>query len=99
LRTKATEFSFFSLVLSADKNYLSKLMFSDKATFYLSRTVNKHRFIIFRTEHSHNTLQHVRGSAKVNVLYALPVKKAYGPLFLLYEQVLLTHNLTCYETG
>ena len=58
-----------------------RLVFSDKATFHLTGKVNKHNTRVWRTEHPHSTLEHVRDSPKLNVFCAISKKRVYGPFF------------------
>ena len=57
------------------------LVFSDEATFHLIAKVNKHNTSIWGTEHPHSTLEHVRGSPKINVFCGISKKRVYGPFF------------------
>jgi hypothetical protein len=54
------------------------LVFSDEATFHLSRKVNGYGVINWGIDQPHNTIQHVKNSAKVNIFCTLQTTKVYG---------------------
>ncbi|PNF14729.1 hypothetical protein B7P43_G08933 [Cryptotermes secundus] len=64
-----------------DETFISRLIFSDEATFHLSGTVNRHNVRIWGTEQPHETVEHERDSPNVNVFSAVSQDKVYGPFF------------------
>jgi hypothetical protein len=62
----------------ADEMCLSKICFSDEATFHLSRMVNKHNISVWGSENPH---KHIRDSLKVEVFCAMTSDIEYGPFF------------------
>jgi hypothetical protein len=53
--------------LTADDNYLQKILFSDEATFHTHGVVNRHNCRIWGSENPHALMEHVRDSPEVNV--------------------------------
>ncbi|PNF43528.1 hypothetical protein B7P43_G03919 [Cryptotermes secundus] len=80
-KRKRMEFCDSMLEKMEDENFISRLIFSDEATFHLSGTVNRHNVRIWGTEHQHETAEHERDSPKVNVFCAVSQDKLYGPFF------------------
>jgi hypothetical protein len=66
-------------------NLLSKLIFSDEATFHLSGKVNRHNVRVWGSENPHATLEVERDSPKINVFCAVSERTVYGP-FIFEEQ-------------
>ena len=64
-----------------DPDLLSKIIFSDGATFHLSGKVNRHNVRIWGTQNPHVTLEFERNSPKVNVFCAVTERAVYGPYF------------------
>lgn len=64
-----------------DPAFLSRIMFSDEATFHISGTVNRHNVRIWGMEHPHSTMEHLRDSPKVNVWCGLMCDTIIGPFF------------------
>lgn len=64
-----------------DRDLVSRIVFSDEATFHLSGKVNRHNVRIWGTEQPHQIVQHERDSPKVNVFCAISRNKVYGPFF------------------
>jgi len=62
-----------------EEDYLNTVLFSDEATFNLSGKVNRHNERIWGTEDSHEIVEHVRDSPKLNVFCAVSSVKVYGP--------------------
>jgi hypothetical protein len=58
--------------------FADKLIFSDEATFHLSRKVNQHSVRIWGTKNPCVFTEHVRDSPKVNVSCATLKVKVYG---------------------
>jgi len=61
--------------------FLPRLIFSDEATFHLSRKVNRHVVHIWGLQNPQEALEHERDSPKVNVFCALSQTKVYGLFF------------------
>ncbi|PNF42612.1 hypothetical protein B7P43_G01283 [Cryptotermes secundus] len=80
-KRKRMEFCDSMLEMMEDENFISRLIFSNEATFHLSGTVNRHNVRIWGTEHPHETVEHERDSPKVNVFCAVFQDKVYGPFF------------------
>lgn len=76
--------------MDEDDNFISRLFFSDEATFHLSGTVNRHNVRIWGTELPRETVEHTRDSPKVNVFCAVSQDKVYGPFF--FEGSTVTGN-------
>ena len=68
-------------MVEEDESFISRLVFSDEATFHLSGTVNRHNVRIWGTEPPHQIVEHTRDSPKVNVFCAVSQDKVYGPFF------------------
>ena len=80
-KRKRIDFCSSMLEMIDDETFISRLVFSDEATFHLSGTVNRHNVRIWGTEHPHETVEHVRNSPKVNVFCAVSRNKIFGPFF------------------
>jgi len=65
-------------VMLEEDGFDDRLVFSDEATFHVTGKVNKHNTRIWRTEHPHAVVEHVRDSPKVNVFCAMSKKCVYG---------------------
>ncbi|PNF26248.1 hypothetical protein B7P43_G02693 [Cryptotermes secundus] len=81
-KRKLMEFCDSMLEMMEDETFISRLIFSDEASFHLSGTVNCHNMRIWGTEHPHETVEHERDSPKVNVFCAVSQDKVYGPFSL-----------------
>ncbi|KAJ8867021.1 hypothetical protein PR048_032883 [Dryococelus australis] len=57
----------------------TRLVFSDEATFHLSREVNHHNVRIWGIGNHHASVQHVRDSPKLCVFCVISQTKVYGP--------------------
>jgi hypothetical protein len=53
--------------ISEDETLLSKICFSDEATFHLSGKVSRYNIRIRGSENPHAVVEHVRDSPKMNV--------------------------------
>ncbi|PNF20022.1 hypothetical protein B7P43_G05942 [Cryptotermes secundus] len=71
------EFCDSMLEMMEDETFISLLIFSDEATFYLSGRVNRHNVRIWGTEHPHETVEHETDSPKMNVFCAVSQDKVY----------------------
>jgi hypothetical protein len=67
--------------LTADDNYLQKILFSEEATFHTHGVVNRHKCRIWGSENPHVHMEHVRDSPKVNVLCGIMSDRIVGPFF------------------
>lgn len=70
-----------------DPDLLSKIIFSDEATFYLNGKVNRHNIRIWGTQNPHTTHEIERNSPKVNVFCAVTERSVYGPFFFEWPSV------------
>jgi hypothetical protein len=66
-----------------EDNFLSNVIFSDKGTFHLPGTVNRHNVRVWGLENPHETIEHARGSPKLNVFCALSAKNVLRALLFL----------------
>jgi hypothetical protein len=64
--------------LEVDETFGDYLVFTDEATFYLSRKVKKNNVRVFGTEHPHITVQVIRDSSKVHVFLLCQRQKCVG---------------------
>ena len=55
--------------IADNETFLDNVIFSDESTFHISGKVNTHNCRIWGSENPHETLQHIRGSPKVCLLY------------------------------
>jgi hypothetical protein len=67
--------------IDEDSGYLSKVCFSDKATFHIPGTVNRHNCRIWGSENPHVVWEHERDTPKLNVWCGLTSARVIGPLF------------------
>jgi hypothetical protein len=67
--------------LTADDNYLQKILFSDEATFHTHGVKNRHNCIIWGSENPDALMEHVRDSPKVNVWCSIMSDRIVGPFF------------------
>jgi hypothetical protein len=80
-KRKHIEFCDHMLQNMEDDTSLLCVIFSDEATFHLTRKVNRHNVHIWGLQKPHEVLQHERDSLKVNVFCALLQIKVYGLSF------------------
>jgi hypothetical protein len=52
--------------IAEDETFLSKICFSDEATFHLSGKVNRHSICVWGSENPHTMVKHSRDSLKIN---------------------------------
>ena len=64
-----------------DPHLLSKIIFSNEATFHVNGKVNRHNVRIWGSQNPHAVLQVERDSPKVNVFCAVTERTVYGPFF------------------
>jgi hypothetical protein len=69
--------------LDEDNDFLREIMFPDENTFHVSGKVNKQNACFWGSEHPHATVEHIRGSPKVNVWCGLLHDISSGRLSLL----------------
>lgn len=67
--------------MEEDDSFLSRVIFSDEATFHINGKVNRHNVRIWGLQNPHVTLEHERDTPKLNVFCAVSLKKVYGPFF------------------
>jgi hypothetical protein len=67
--------------LTADDNYLQKILFSDEATFHTHGVVNHHSCRSWGSENPHALMEHVRDSPKVSVWFGIMLDRIVGPFF------------------
>ena len=72
-KRKRIEFCDRMLQNMEDDTFLPRLIFSDEATFHLSRKANLHNVRIWELQNTHKTLEHERDSPKVYVF--VPYRK------------------------
>jgi hypothetical protein len=72
-----------------DNTYLSKVMFSDEATLYLSGYVNEQNMQIWGLENPYSFQEHEKYSPKLNVWCGLMHNRVIGP-FIFAEQTVTT---------
>ena len=68
-------------MVEGDETFFLRLVFRNEATFSLCGTVNYHNVHIWGTHHLHETVEHPRGSSKVNVFCAVTQEKIHDPFF------------------
>ena len=77
------DFAFLMLEKNAqDPDFLSRVIFSDEATFCLSGKVNRQNLRIWSTENPHEFRQHIRDTPRLNVWCAMARNQIIGPFFL-----------------
>jgi hypothetical protein len=52
--------------IAEDETFLSKICFSNEATFQLSGKVNRHNIRVWGSENPHTVVEHSRDSPKIN---------------------------------
>jgi hypothetical protein len=67
--------------LTADDNYLQKILFSDEATYHTHGVVNRHNCRIWGSENPHALMEHVCYSPKVNMWFGIMPNRICGPFF------------------
>jgi hypothetical protein len=85
--------------IADDETFLSKICFSDEATFHLSRKVNRHNIRRWGSENLHAVVEYVRDSLKINVFYAPRCDKVYGSFFFGETIVPQLSIMTCGSCG
>lgn len=81
-RPKREEFACVMLDrIAADETFLSRVMFTDEATFHVSGAVNRHNVRIWGSESPQALREHMRDSPKVNVWCGLMINRIVGPFF------------------
>lgn len=81
-KIKRIDFCDFILAqMETDESFVSKIVFSDEATFHTNGKVNRHNVCIWGTENPRETIQYERDSPKVNVFCAISTNKVFGPFF------------------
>ncbi|KAJ4451079.1 hypothetical protein ANN_02517 [Periplaneta americana] len=83
--------------LGADPDFMSKIFFSDEATFHVSGKVNRHNVRIWGSQNPHSIQEHVRDSPKLNVWCGLSQQQVIGPFFFAEKTVCGTTYLDMLE--
>jgi hypothetical protein len=73
--------------LTADDDYLQKIIFSDEDTFHTHGVVNRHNCRIWGNENPHALMEHVRDSPKVNMWCSIMSDRTVGP-FIFHESTI-----------
>ncbi|GBN11387.1 hypothetical protein AVEN_259220-1 [Araneus ventricosus] len=73
-----------------EHNFLSRIIFSEEATFHVSNKVNKHNYRIWHSENPH-AVQVERNSRKINVWCVLAHDIVIGPFF--FTETSVTANI------
>lgn len=68
-------------LIENDETYLSKIGFSDEATFHVCGKVNRHNCRVWGTENPHLVVEYQRDTPKVNVWCCLLKTGVIGPFF------------------
>ena len=74
-RAKRMEFSYVILWLMEDDNFLPRLIFDDKATFYISSKVKLSQCLNMGTLKSRRDLEYYQDFPKVNRFCAISLRK------------------------
>jgi hypothetical protein len=64
-----------------EDNFLLERTVCSGVTFHLFSKANHHNLIIWCSENTHQVLQHMQDSTKVNVFSAAGQTQVYGPVF------------------
>jgi hypothetical protein len=70
-----------------DPSFLSRVLFSDEATFHVCGKVNRHNCRIWGSENPHVLREHLRDSPKVNVWCGLFHDCVIGPFFFAEQSI------------
>ena len=76
---------------SEDETFLTRVCFSDEATFHVSGKLNTHNVRIWGSEHPHVTRELHRDSPKVNVWCGIMCNQIIGPFF--FHETSITANV------
>ena len=77
--------------IAEDETFLSRMMFTDEATFHVSGKVNRHNVHMWGSENPHTFIEHIRDSPKVNVWCGLLQNQIVGPFF--FQENTITGNI------
>jgi hypothetical protein len=83
--------------INQNQDFLSRVMFSDEATFHLSGKVNRHSVRIWVPENPHVVHEHIRDSPKLNVWCGPMKDMIIGPFFFMEPNVTATPYLDMLE--
>ena len=86
------------LPMLQDTEIQENVLFSDEATFYVNRFVNKHNIIYWCETNPHQTLETVMKSPKLNVWCALSKNQLIGPFFFDDDTVNAKYYLTMLQS-
>jgi len=67
--------------IEQDETYIKRLCFSNKSTFYVCGTVNRHNCHSWGSESPHDVTEHKHDPLKVNVWCTLMRHKVISPFF------------------
>lgn len=70
-----------------EPTFLSRICFSDEATFHTCGKVNKHNCRIWGTQNPHQVLEYERDSPKINVWCGIMRNKVVGPFFFIENNI------------
>ena len=73
--------------IEGDADFLKRRMFSDEASFHVSRIVNRHNVPIWGSENPHEYREAEKDSPKVNVWCGLMHDRIIGPFFFTEKTV------------
>ena len=81
--------------LDLDTGFLKRVCFSDKSTFHISGSLNRHNLRIWGLENPHNTYELEWNSPKLNVLCRITHDKIIGPFLFAEKSVTaqIYHNV------
>ena len=84
--------------IALDEDYLSRICFSDEATFHVSGTVHRHNVRIWGKEHPREFQEFTSHSPKINVWCGLTKDRVVGPFFFTEQIVTGQSYLRMLET-
>ena len=84
--------------IALDEDYLSRICFSDEATFHVSGTVHRHNVRIWGKEHPREFQEFTPHSPKINVWCGLTKDRVVGPFFFTEQIVTGQSYLRMLET-
>ena len=73
--------------METDQGLSERVIFSDEATFFLSRKVNRHSTWILGSQNPHALIEMEYDSPKVNVFCAVSRRRVFGPFFFAEDSV------------
>lgn len=73
--------------IEENESFLSKVIFSDEATFHTNGCVNRHNVRIWGSQHPHEIFEKERDSPKINVWCGLSKDEVIGPFFFAEKNI------------